>query len=238
MMHNTFAISRRELSSFLNAPIAFVVALLFLGVTGFFQFGPLFLPGGTAEMRTFFFWGGVMFVILMPLMTMRLVAEERAQGTIEVLLAMPISDWQVVLGKYLASLGMVAVLLLLSTPFAYSIAKLGPLDKGATFAGYVGLFLFGAAYSAIGLMCSAFTRSQILAAVIALIVGGFLFVIGFVTQLMPPWLATICHGLGSEVHFQNIQRGVLDTRDLVYYLSLSVGSLVIAEAALESRRWR
>lgn len=236
-MKNVLAVAKREFQSYFNSPIAYLVVTVYLILSGALFFTELFI-GGQADMRGFFGLAPLLFFIITPFLTMRLLAEERAQGTLELLLTMPVTDWQVVLGKYLASVGLISVLLLLTLAFPISVASLGPLDKGATFAAYVGMLLMCGTYAAIGLMASAFTKNQIVAALIALFIGFGLFIIGQLVQVMPPMLATIADAISIHTRFQNIARGVIDTRDLLYYASMIFGCLLVAQTTLESRRWR
>jgi len=236
-MNNVLAVARREFVSYFNSPIAYLVVTVYLVLSGALFFTELFMSG-QAEMRSFFGLAPLFFFIITPFLTMRLLAEERAQGTLELLLTMPLTDWHVVLGKYLASVGLLSVLLLLTLAFPISVASLGPLDKGATVAGYIGMLLMCATYAAIGLMASAFTRNQIVAALIALFIGFGLFIIGQLVQVLPGWIAPLCNAISIHVRFQNIARGVIDTRDLVYYGSMIGGFFLVDQATLESRRWR
>jgi ABC-2 type transport system permease protein len=236
-MQNTLAVARREFVSYFNSPIAYLVVAVYLILAGGLFFTELFI-GGQADMRGFFGLAPLLFFIFTPLFTMRLLAEERAQGTLELLLTFPLTDWQVVIGKYLASLGLIAVLLLLTLPIPISVAALGPLDKGATVAAYVGMLLMCGTYAAIGLMASSFTRNQIVAGIIALFIGFSLFIIGQMVQVMPSWLAPFCNAISIHTRFLNIARGVIDSRDVFYYLSMITGCLIIAQTSLESRRWR
>ena len=236
-MNNTLAIARREFSSYFNSPIAYLVVSVYLILSGALFFTELFL-NGQADMRGFFSLAPLLFFIITPFLTMRLLSEEKSQGTLELLLTMPVTDWQVVVGKYLASIGLICVLLLLTLAFPITVASLGPLDKGATVAGYIGMLLMCGTYAAIGLMASAFTKNQIVAALIALFIGFGLFIIGQMVQVMPHWIAPFCNAISIHTRFQNIARGVIDTRDVLYYASMIFGCLLVAQATLESRRWR
>jgi ABC-2 type transport system permease protein len=236
-MRNVMAIARREFSAYFNSPIAYIVAVVYITTGGYLFFKQLFIEG-QADMRPFFGLAPLLFLFIMPLLTMRLLAEEKREGTLELLLTMPVTDWQVVVGKYLASIGLIAVLLALTLTFPITVASLGPLDKGATFAAYIGMLLMCGAYAAIGLMASAFTRNQIVAVLIAFFISFALFLVGQLVQILPPGFAPIANAVSITTRFQNIARGVLDTRDLLYYLSMIFGCLLIAEASLESRRWR
>jgi ABC-2 type transport system permease protein len=236
-MRNMMAIARREFASYFNSPIAYIVAVVYITSGGYLFFKQLFIEG-QADMRPFFGMAPLLFLFIMPLLTMRLLAEERREGTLELLLTMPVTDWEVVLGKYLASLGLIAVLLGLTLTFPITVSFLGTIDKGSTFAAYIGLLLMCGAYAAIGLMASAFTKNQIVAVLIAFFISFALFLIGQVVQILPPAVAPIANAISITSRFQNIARGVLDSRDLLYYLSMIFGCLLIAEATLASRRWR
>ncbi len=236
-MRNVLAIARRELASYFDSPIAYLVVSVYLILSGALFFSSVFIMG-QADLRGFFGLAPLLLFIMVPFLTMRLLAEERASGTLELLLSMPVTDWQVVLGKYLAATGLLAVLYLLTITVPISIAQVGPLDAGATVAAYVGLLLMSATYAAVGLMASAFTRNQIIAALVALFIGFFLFILGQLSSVFPPEIARICAAISIAGHFDAIQRGVIDLRDVLYFVTLSGGCLLIAQASLESRRWR
>ena len=236
-MQNVFAVAKREFSSYFNSPIAYMVAAAYLILSGSLFFAELFIAK-RADMRAFFGLSPLLFFIITPLFTMRLLAEERSQGTLELLLTMPVTDWQVVLGKYFAALGLIATLLGLTLAFPITVAFLGPLDKGATAAGYIGMLLMCGAYAAIGLMASSFTKNQIVAAIVALFIGFGLFILGRLVPVLPAAAQPIINAICIDVRFQNIARGVIDTRDVIYYVSLIFGCLLIAQSTLESRRWR
>ena len=236
-MRNVFAIARRELASYFDSPIAYLVVSVYLILAGALFFNSVFLQG-QADLRGFFQLAPLLLFIIVPFLTMRLLAEERAQGTLELLLTMPVTDWQVVLGKYLAAMGMLGTLILLTVTVPFSIAQIGPLDKGATVAAYVGLVLMSGAYAAVGLMASAFTRNQIVAALVALFIGFGLYILGQMSTVLPPDIARIASSLSIAGRFEAIERGVVDLRDVLYFVSLSGGCLLIAQASLESRRWR
>jgi ABC-2 type transport system permease protein len=236
-MRNTLAIAKREFTSYFNSPIPFILVALFVAISGFFFFRDLFLTR-QADMRRFFELMPLLFCILVPLLTMRLVAEERREGTLELLLTMPITDWELVLGKFVAALGVMAVLLAVTLAFPITVTAIGPLDKGTTVAGYFGALLMAGAYTAIGVMASSFTRSQIVAAIVGFFIGFLLLIVGMVVSLVPPSLAPLFAALGVGTHFNNIARGVIDSRDVLYYVSMIFGCLLIAQTTLDSRRWR
>jgi gliding motility-associated transport system permease protein len=237
-MRNTMAIAKREFASYINSPIPYILVTAYISIAGYLYFSQLFAMSRQADVRHFLELTPLLFCIIVPFVTMRLVAEERKEGTLELLLTMPITDWQVVIGKFMAAVGLMCVLLLLTLAFPLTVASLGPLDKGATVAGYLGCLLMAAAYVAIGVMASSFTRSQIVAALIAFFIGFGLFLLGQITGMLPPMLATIAGALGISSHFMNIARGVIDSRDVLYYLSIIYVCLLVAQTSLDSRRWR
>jgi ABC-2 type transport system permease protein len=232
------AIAKREFASYINSPIPYILVTAYIATAGYMFFKQLFLPGAQADMRHFFENMPLLFCLIVPFVTMRLVAEERREGTLELLLTMPVTDWQLVSGKFLAALGLMCVLLLLTLAFPITVAFLGPLDKGVTVACYFGALLMSGAFVAIGVMASAFTRSQIVAALVAFFIGFGLFLLGALIGVLPPSLAPLAGALSIGAHFMNIARGVIDSRDVLYYLSIIVICLLIAQTTLDSRRWR
>jgi ABC-2 type transport system permease protein len=237
-MSAALAISKREIRHYFNSPVPYVVATVFLLVAGFLCFSTLFIER-QADLRGFFSSILLWFLpILLPAVTMRLLAEEKGSGSLELLITMPVRDWEVVVGKYLAALVFVAVLVGLTVVYAISVSFIGPLDKGATASGYIGLFMLGAAYAAIGLMASAFTKNQIVAFIVGFGICFSLFLVGKLTQIVPPSLQPVTSFLGTDSHFESFTRGVIDSRDLIYYLSLIGVSLVVATVAIAARKWK
>jgi ABC-2 type transport system permease protein len=232
------AIAKREFASYINSPIPYILVTAYIATAGYMFFKQLFLPGAQADMRHFFENMPLLFCLIVPFVTMRLVAEERREGTLELLLTMPVTDWQLVTGKFLAALGLMCVLLLLTLAFPLTVSFLGPLDKGVTVACYFGALLMAGAFVAIGVMASSFTRSQIVAALVAFFIGFGLFLLGALIAVLPPSLAPLAGALSIGSHFMNIARGVIDSRDVLYYLSIIVICLLIAQTTLDSRRWR
>lgn len=237
-MSPAIAIAKREIKTYFYSPIPYLVASVFIILTGFFCFKILLLEG-QAEMRGYF--GGLvpwLLPILMPAISMRLLAEEKGSGSLEMLLTMPVRDWEVVTGKFLAALAFLAVMVGLTGIFAISITFIGPLDKGAAFSAYLGMFLQAGAYTAIGLMASSFTRNQIVAFIVGFALCFMLFLFGKVGQLFPSAVQPLLQFLGTDGHFENIGRGVIDSSDILYYLSIMAISLVVATVSLESRKWK
>lgn len=236
-MRNTMAIAKREFQSYVNSPIPYILVTAYIVTAGYMFFRQLFLVR-QAELRHFFENMPLLLCLIVPFLTMRLVAEERREGTLELLLTMPVTDWQLVIGKFFAALGLMAVLLLLTVAFPITVSFLGPLDKGTTVASYLGALLMAGAFVAIGIMASSFTRSQIVAALVAFFIGFGLFLLGALIGVLPPSLGPVAAAMSVSSHFMNIARGVIDTRDVLYYLSIIVVCLMVAQTTLDSRRWR
>jgi ABC-2 type transport system permease protein len=236
-MSPALVISRREIRTYFNSPVAYIVVTVFTVITGYLFFTQLFLEK-QAELRPFFGLMPLMYMFMVPAITMRLLADEKGSGTLELLITMPVRDWEVVLGKFLAAMALVATALGLTLFFAITVKLMGPLDRGPAIGGYVGLLLMGGAYVAIGVMCSAFTRNSIVAFIAAFAISFALYLFGRLTQFVPESLRGIVAFLSIDGHFENIGRGVIDSRDVIYYLSVIGVSLLVATTALESRRWK
>lgn len=236
-MRNILTIAKRELGAYFNSPIAYIVIPAYLLVSGYLFFAQAFLVG-EASLRAFFGLAPLLFIFFFPAVTMRLLAEEKRSKTIELLITMPVTDWQVVLGKFLGALGVLVAALGLTLAYAFTLASLGDLDWGVTIAGYLGLLLLGGTYIAIGLMASSWTRHQVAASLITVGITFALYILGYYVADMPKSVAPVVEYLSLDAHFRNISRGVIDTRDLVYYFSLIGGCLFLATQSLDSRRWR
>jgi ABC-2 type transport system permease protein len=234
-MRNTITIARRELKSYFDSPIAYIVIVAFLAVAGWIYFSSLFLAG-RADMRTFFqpspFSPTMLLVILAPAVTMRLIAEERKTGTIELLTTMPITDLEVIAGKFMAALGLILAALALTLVYPISVTAIGELDWGPVVSGYVGVILFSAALLSVGLLCSTWTRNQIVAFIVAFLACAILYFIFWLQFFMPQILAPLVEFASVSSHLDNLSRGVIDTRDVMYYLTLTGGALFLAERSL------
>jgi len=236
-MSPALVISKREIRTYFNSPVAYIVVTVFTIVFGFFFFNNLFVEK-QADMRGFFSLAPLMFCFFAPAITMRLLAEEKGSGTIELLITMPVRDWEVVVGKWLAAMALLLTTLLLTLVFAVTVAKLGPLDKGPAFGGYLGLLLMGGSYVAIGVMASSLTRNQVVSLIVAFGICFALFLLGKVLPFIPEKIQPLVAFLSTDTHFENVSRGVIDSRDVVYYLSVIVVTLLIATTSLESRKWK
>ncbi len=236
-MNPALVISKREIRAYFNSPVAYIVVTVFTILTGYLFFTQLFLEK-QADMRPFFGVMPLLFMFVIPAITMRLVAEEKGSGTLELLITMPVRDWEVVVGKFLAALALLCTALALTLAFAITVKSLGPLDRGPAIGGYLGLVLMGGAYIAIGVMASSLTRNQIIAFIVAFAISFALFLFGKLVQFVPESLQPIVSFLSIDGHFDNISRGVIDTRDVLYYLSVITVCLLVATTSLESRKWK
>jgi ABC-2 type transport system permease protein len=238
-MKNTLSIARRDFQAYFNSPAAYVVLGVFLLVLGYLFFSTLFLSG-FASMRSFFGVAPVLFVVFAPAITMRLISEERKTGTIEQLLTLPISNMEVVLGKFFASLAIVVVGLIFTLPFAVTVSLLTPSDAhfdfGPVIGGYLGLILAASAFLSMGIFASALTKNQIVAFIIALALTFFFYFVDKFAVLMPANLAAIFEYLSVDFHFANIARGVIDSRDLIFYVSIVAIFLVLTERFLRQAK--
>jgi ABC-2 type transport system permease protein len=216
-MSPALVISRRELRTYFNSPVAYIVVSVFTIITGYLFFTQLFMEQ-QAELRGFFGSMPLLFMFLAPAITMRLLADEKASGTLELLITMPVRDWEVVVGKFLAAMGLLCAALGLTLVFAITVRALGPLDRGPAIGGYVGLLLMGGAYVAIGVMCSAFTRNSIVSFIVAFAISFALFLFGHVVQFVPQKIQPLIAFLSISSHIENISRGVIDTRDVINYV--------------------
>lgn len=234
-MNNIMVIARREFKSYFDSPVAYIVLTFFLIVTGYFFTSNLFLAN-QADLRTL--WGIVplLFVFFIPALSMKLLAEEKKSGTIELLYTYPIKDSEIVVGKYLAALGLLGVLVACTIVYAITIGSLGNMDSGQAVAGYIGLILMAASYLAIGVFATSVTDNQIVAFILALFVSFFFFIADKILFFLPGGIAGIFEYLAIEYHFQNAARGVIDSRNLLYFGSIIFFGLLLASHALSRRR--
>jgi ABC-2 type transport system permease protein len=220
-------IVKRELASYFTSPVAYVFLVIFLLLTGFFTFtAGNFFERGEASLAAFFGWHPWVYLVLVPAVGMRLWSDERRLGTMELLLTMPVAPWQAIVAKFLASWIFLALALVLTFPAVVTVNLLGDPDNGVIAAGYLGSFLLAGAYLAITCMTSAMTRNQVVAFILAVVLCLFLILAGFnpVTDLMVRWASpavvdTIA-AFSVVTHFDGFQRGVIDSRDLVFFLSI------------------
>ena len=237
-MNPALTIARKEFRSYFQSPIAYIFITVFLALTHFFFFRGFFVVA-QATMREFFALIPIVFLLFVPAITMRLWAEERKLGTMELLLTFPVKDWEVVLGKFLASFGFLAAALACTLPLAITVAVLGNPDNGAVIGGYLGSLLLGGTYLALGLWISALTSNQIIAFILTAASCFALYIIGepMVLSAVPDSLAAFTANLSVGYHFDSIGRGVVDSRDILYYLSVIGFFLFLNIRSIESRKW-
>ncbi len=237
-MKTIWIIAKRELATYFDSLIAYVLIVLFLGFSGFFTwlYGTDIFLIGQADLRPFFnvaYWTLFFFI---PALTMRSVSEEKSSGTIELLLTKPVTDWQLILGKYLADLIVIFIALALTAPYVITLANIGNLDAGATILGYTGLLFMSSAYIGIGIYASSITKNQIVAFLTALFIGLFFHIIFSVfANNMSGSLAEMFSYLDMSTHFNSISRGVLDTKDVFYFASLTFLGLYFSVLTLSKR---
>lgn len=238
-MGRVLSLARKEMRSYFNSPVAYIVLSVFLVVIGYLYFATLFLSG-FASLRNFFSLAPLLLFIFAPALTMRLIAEERKSGTIEPLLTLPITDWQVVLGKFFGAVATMCVGLALTTPYAFSVYILTPdtmtMDIGPVVAGYLALVLMAATFISLGLFASALTKNQIVAFIAGFTLCFFFFVIDKVAIFFPASMAFFLEFLSVDAHFANVARGVIDTRDILFYLSLTSLALIFTVISLRRRQ--
>ena len=240
-MHETVVVARRELRSYFFSPIAYVVGGLLLLVLLYFS-TEVMRPGGQASMQTFFQLLPMLFILFLPALTMRLWAEERKQGTLELLMTFPVTVAQLILGKFAAVMLFLAVVLLLTLGYPITLAAFGNLDWGPVIFAYGASLLMAAAFVSVGLFFSSITRDQIIALLLTLMSLLLLFMLGhplFVQGLgkvLPDFLVNVIAAISPYKYFVSVSRGVLDTRDLIYYACFCGFFLYLNAMVLQGRR--
>ena len=243
-MNAMLVIARREFRSYFDSPLAYVViclSFLALGVF-FFMVGGGFWQVDRATLQTMFnYVPHGLTLLVVPVVTMRLMAEEKRSGTLEMLITLPVKDSDVILGKYLGALGLVLILVVATMIYPFAMFKwpwnLGPLDMGPIYAGYLGLILFSAASVAIGLLISALTDSQAIAFFVTFFVLLVLWWVGALAENLGGWYGNALSFVSFQTRLSGFTRGLVDTRDLVFFLSVTGLALVVAFRALERRKW-
>lgn len=231
-------IARKELHTFFDSLMAYIMIVAFLGFSGFFTwlYGMDVFLRNQADLQVFFsiaYWTLFFFI---PALTMKMLAEENKTGTIEMLLTKAVSDWQVVVGKFIACLLLVLIALVLSLPYYITIWKIGPIDHSAVWCGYLGLLLMSATYISIGLFASSITSNQIIAFLLSLFIGMFFHVIfDVMANNFTGTMGEIFSYLSVSSHYDSISRGVIDTKDLIYFLSIIFLGLILSEISIAKR---
>lgn len=242
-MSPMLTIAKREFRAYFDAPLAYVVVCLSfigLGAAFFFYKGGFWQVDQATLQRLFEYVPLLVGMLVVPVVTMRLLAEEKRSGTLELLITLPVKDSDVVLGKYLGALGLVGILLLATLLYPITMFvfpwNLGPLDWGPVWAGYVGLALFSSAAVAIGLLVSALTNSQAIAFFVTFFTMLLLWVLGDLAAVLPSGFAWLGY-LSTQTHIDAFTRGLVDLRDVIFFLTVAFLALVSAFRALESRKW-
>jgi ABC-2 type transport system permease protein len=240
---NIKAIVKRELGGYFTSPIAYVFLVIFLLLTGFFTFTVgNFFERGEASLVSFFTWHPWLFLFLVPAAGMRLWSEERRLGTMELLLTMPVTTWQAIVGKFLASWAFLALALLLTFPVVLTVNHLGDPDNGVIAAGYLGSLLLAGAYLAVSCMTSALTRNQVISFIVSVMICLFLILAGYtpVTDLLTKWanpvVVEVIAAFSVMTHFEGFQRGVLDLRDVLFFASLMGFALFTTGVIIRNQR--
>ena len=240
---NIKGVVKRELAGYFGSPVAYVFIVVFLLLCGFFTFYiSHFYEVGQADLRAFFEWHPWIFLFLVPAVGMRLWAEERRTGTIEIILTLPITLPEIILGKFIAAWLFIGLALFLTFPLVVTVSYLGDPDMGAVFCSYFGSFMLAGAYLSVGSMSSSLTRNQVISFIVSVIICLFLVLAGWppVTEILlgwsPSWLVDVISGFSFMTHFTSMERGVLDLRDLFYYISVIFFMLFSNGVILQNRR--
>ena len=237
-MHSVWVISKRELNSFFDSLVSYIFIVVFLGISGFFTwlFGSDIFFIGQATLQPFFSIAYFTLFFFIPALTMKMLAEEKRSGTIELLLTKAVSDWQVVLGKFFACLILICIALALTLPYYITVWAIGPVDHGAVWCGYLGMILMSMTYIAIGLFASSITNNQIVAFLFALFTGVFFLIIfDVLASNFTGVIGQLLNFLSMSTHFDSISRGIIDTRNLIFFFSITFLGLMLAETSLSKR---
>jgi len=236
-MRNVWAVATRELRAYFLSPLAYLVIAFFLFGAGLL-FGLIVEQSREASLRGLISNVSVLFLFVVPMISMRLLAEEQRTGTIELLLTNPVQEWQIVTGKFLASIILVLVMLALTLLYPAFLFVFGNPDRGPIAAGYLGVLLQAAAFLAVGLWASSLTENQIIAAVLAFIFLLVLWLSDSLGQSLGGTVGTIVSYTSVANHFNDFPTGVVNTKDVLYYVTLIVAGLVLSTLSLQARRYR
>mgnify|MGYP001103619741 CR=1 FL=1 len=236
-MKNIWTIGRREVGAYFVSPIAYVVTAAFLFIMGIL-FERILFYSRQATLRYLFQNLGFLLIFVAPLLSMRLLAEEQRSGTLELLLTSPVRDWEVVLGKFVAALALFAVMLALTLLYLLILLIFGNPDMGPILSGYLGVLLMGGSMLAMGVFASSLSENQIVAGVVGIVMLLFLWLTGALAEAFGPPISTFLSNLSLAAHFPDFVKGVIDTKDVVYYLSVTAAGLFLATRSLEARRWK
>ncbi len=234
-MNSVLNIFKKEFKGYFISPIAYIVISIFLILTGWFFFSTFFLYG-QAEMRGFFSLLPYIFSFVIPAVTMRLFSEEFNTGSYELILTMPVSSLDIILGKFMAAAAFAVIMLLPTFSYAVFISFIGDLDWGPVIGGYIGAILLGASFSAIGLFASSLTRNQIIAFITGMSLCFLLTLIDKMLFFLPEAALGVFQYLGADFHFQNISKGIIDSRDILYFISVCFVMLYGTNLAIQEKK--
>jgi len=238
-IQNIKTIFFKELRSYFNSPVAYIVMIVFLLISGFL-FTMSFFQLNVASMRDFFgnfFIQMVLFVVFIPAITMRSFSEEKKQGTLELLLTKPITDIELILGKYLSALTLIILTLAPTVLYFIIIKMIGPIPFWPFLTSLLGFILMSAFFLGIGIFVSSLTENQIIAFIVTVLICLFFFLFGKLLMIFPVQVVSIFEYLTTDYHLSNISRGVIDSRVLIYYFSMIFFTIFLTKASLESRKW-
>ncbi|RMF06873.1 MAG: ABC transporter [Candidatus Neomarinimicrobiota bacterium] len=237
-MHNVKTIYRKELLSYFTSPMAYIFLVIFSLFNGYFFTNTFFLMG-QSDMRALFNVVPLIYLFFIPAVTMSLIAREKNSGTIEVISTLPIEDWQFVVGKYLAALTLIVIGLAFSLVHFFTLVMTGTnIDYGAALCGYLGLIVVGAFYAAIGTFASGVTENQVVAFIIGVALVLVFFLMNMLLMFTPSWLSGIVQYLSVDYHLSNLSKGVIDSRNIIYFGSMIWFFLTLTVRLLEMRKWR
>ena len=234
-MRQALLIFRKEFKDYFISPIAYIVIAIFLLVTGWLFFSTFFVYD-QAELRRFFDLLPFLFALVVPIITMRLFSEELNVGSYELLLTLPVTFRDIIIGKFLAAVAFVAAILLPTVSYPIFISFLGDLDWGVVIASYIGSLLLGAAYVAIGLFASSLTRNQIIACIVGMVICAMLAIIDKMLFFFPQPILDLVVYLSSAIHFANIAKGIVDSRDILYFLSIVFIGLYATHLTMQEKK--
>jgi ABC-2 type transport system permease protein len=234
--NNIKTIYLKELKGYFNSTIAYIVIVVFLIISGWFFASNVFLAN-VASLRIIFEVIPLLLIFFIPAVTMRLFSEEQKAGTIEILLTKPVNDIDIIVGKFLSAWILLGVALIPTIFYYLTITFVGKVDIGPVIGGYLGLLLMGGVYVSIGIFSSSLTENQVVAFIIGFLIIFILFMLDKILPFVPGFIVPIFEYLSIDYHFSNIARGVIDTRDLIYYLSSGYLFILLTQVSLEKRKW-
>jgi ABC-2 type transport system permease protein len=234
--NNAKTIYLKELKTYFNSTIAYIVIVVFLLITGWF-FSSQFFLANVSSLRIIFEIVPLILIFFVPAITMRLFSEEKKTGTLEILLTKPIHDFDLVFGKLLSAWALIGIIFIPTLFYLFVVLSVGRIDMGPVIGGYLGLLLMGGVYVSIGTFASSLTENQVVAFIIGFLIIFILFMLDKVLIFIPAFLVPVFEYMSIDFHFSNIARGVVDTRDLIYCISLGFVFILLTQIQIERRKW-